>query len=171
MSGTEWRERDDIADVDERPGGERFIKPTVWIISLFIVAVMIGIPVIRAVNYSRNQNPERAASEARIHVATNFAIDILERRSTRLAERWAIGGLHDPIDALVYDLQLRDAAELAGATSRVVRTSCNGLSADRTAECFHARLIRPDGRVVTDFVFAVAIVDGRAQVVRVGTIA
>lgn len=153
---------------DEQRTPDRLIRPVVWIVSLVIIAVLIGIPVLRAVNYSRRQDPARAADEARLHVATQFAIAALERRSTRLAEQWAVDGLHAGIDAVVADLQLRDAAELEGATARIDRAACDGTVADPTAACFVASLVRPDGHVVTRVSLTVAIVDGRAQVVRVG---
>lgn len=166
MSDTRWSEIDDADEEPDKP--ERLVRPIVWIISFFVVVVLIGIPVMRAVNYSRAQDPERAAGEARAHVAGQFALAALERRSTRQAEQWAVSGLHESIDAVVYDLQLRESAELADATVHVTRESCAATSGDPTAECFLARLVRPDGRVVTRVNFTVAIVDGRARVVSVG---
>jgi hypothetical protein len=167
MAGRHW---DDVEQLDDGKRDDRLTRPIVWLISLFVVIVLIGIPIVRAINYSRSQSPEKAAAEARAYVAGQFAGAVLEHRSTSLAEEWAIPGLHDDIDRVVGDLQVRDAAELAGATARVVHVSCSGVVVGgSSAECFSGSLIRPDGHVVTRMDFVVAIFDGKARVVQVGS--
>lgn len=166
MAEPAWSEGDETQEHDQEDP-DRLLRPIVWIISLFVVIVLIGIPLIRLIDYSRDQTPALAAEEARNHVAVQFAMAALGRRSTHQAEQWAIPGLHDSIDAVVLDLQLRDAAELADTTLRVTTIPCVAVS-DPTAECYRARLVAPSGRVVSEVELTVAIVDGKAQVVRVG---
>jgi hypothetical protein len=149
-------------------GERRWLRPAVWLLTIFIVVVLLALPILRAISVDRGQDNASAARDARAFVATQFADAVLERRSTRLAEEWAREGLHADIDAVVGELQLRDAAELEGANAATFRASCPGAEAvGASNECFLAQLTRPDGAVVATLRFTVSIVDGRATVVAV----
>lgn len=151
------------------PAREALLRPVVWLLTIFIVLVLLALPVMRALTAGRSDNPTAAARDARAYVATQFSEAALERRSTRLAAEWALGELRGQIDIVVADLQLRDAAEVEGAKATVERAPCRaGAAPQPDTECFRARLSRPDGALVTSIRFAVAIVDGRATVVAVG---
>jgi hypothetical protein len=149
-------------------GERRWLRPAVWLLTIFIVVVLLALPILRAISVDRRQDNASAARDARAYVATQFAEAVLEHRSTRLAEAWARNGLHADIDAVVAELQLRDSAELEGAAASTYRASCPGAEAVGAAnDCFMAQLTQPGGTVVATLRFTVSIVDGRATVVMV----
>ena len=135
-----------------------------WLVSFVLGIVLVSLPVLRALPSSEEDaDPQEAARDARHYVAQQFTADALERRSTSRAARWAAPALYQQVDAVVGFLQTRDPAQLAGTEASVA--SC-GARADADGECFHAWLSSPGQPEVIRVRFDVAIIDGRARIVR-----
>lgn len=138
-------------------------------IAAIIVAVMIGVPLFRALSWEASPEDSRsqAASEARWQVALLFSQAVLEERSNSFAQRYSVPQIHESVREIITDLRRREATELEDAIAEVSRVECHDTVPD--GECFLALLARPDEPSVSEMRFAVAIVDGAASVVQIGT--
>ena len=159
--------RGDDAEVDDAASADRrWLRPAVWLLTIFIVVVLLALPILRAISVDRGQDTASAQRDARAFVATQFASAVLERRSTRLAAVWARDDLRAAVDRAVGEVQLRDSQELIDATAATYRVNCPGGEALGAGnECYRAELTQPDGTPVAQLSFTVSIVDGRALVV------
>jgi hypothetical protein len=169
----EWREADDIRYDnidDDQDGDRRFLRIAVWTLSAFVVLIMVGLPVLRAIELGDDDDPEAAARDARAFVAERFAESALERRSTRLAARWTLPELREQVDDVVGYLQVQPEAVLDGTEAFAARAGCApGTRPSR--ECFHVWLRRPGGPEVVRMWIMVGIEDGEATVVALERIA
>lgn len=131
---------------------------------MLVVVSMVGIPVLRILD--RDERAAESSNLAAENTALVFADAVLERRSTTRAMQVARPALRPAVDELVFELQRRAPAALAGAESAVHAVNCRH-DWPPGSVCFEAALGQPGRPTVLTVRFAVADVDGLALVVAV----
>jgi len=165
---------DDEFDDDDR-GASQLFRVSVWLVSIVIVLVLIGIPVLGAIDTSRSEGDGRRDRESamraeRAFVADQFVTAALAERAQRAASEWTRPSLHDDVDALVGFLNAREPGRLLNSEATLAPVACS--TADPPgADCFQAWLRQPNGPEIVRIEFAVAIFNGEATVVTLRRIA
>lgn len=163
---------DDYGDEDVSGGGQsHLLRASVWLLSIFIILILIAIPVLRAIDASNNAGDrDDALQAAREYVADQFATDSLGERATRAASQWTRPSLHDEVAEIVGFLRASDPELVMSSEVSHAPVSCAS-SEPPGAACFQAWLRQPNGPEIIRIEFAVAIFDGAATVVSLRRIA
>jgi hypothetical protein len=141
------------------------LRVVVWIVSAFVLVVLIALPVARVLMAGDGgTDRDDAARDARQFVADRFAEDAFERRASDAAARWALPELRDDVDDLVGELQSRPSVDLAGAAASTANVGCS-VPVGQDAECFHAWLRKPGTAELVRVRLVIDIVNGQATIV------
>jgi hypothetical protein len=162
---------DESEDDDAGMSDKRLLRASVWLLTIFLVVIMIGIPVLRALE-TRDNDPDTAIRAARAYVADRFTVDVLTDRSVRAAVQWARPSLHQQVEEIVRSLQASDPDRITGAEASHAPVACTPADPPQ-AECYQSWLRQPGQPEIIRIEFAVAIYDGQATVValrEVGTV-
>jgi hypothetical protein len=159
----------DNLDEEEAQQRTQALRIALGVIALIVVTILVILPVLRVLAFDDDADREKGARSARLFVAEQFSVAILELRSTRRATHWVTPGMYERVDQLVAYLQTREEGALDGAERSLARVDCAAVVVER-AECFHAWLHRPGEPEILRIRFMVAIVDGAATVVDVSRV-